>query len=470
MKRLLLFAALLVFNFGFSQTNKTQESNNNTRISVLEEKTKSNEEKTTRLNTNFDKLDTETEEKLKTLKQETKETINQYLYFGSAILAVLIFLINFFGKLTIKRRVEEIISETAHNHIERKISETLNSKITSDLIEQTLKQKNEEALEFLIKNLREKGDSAIEQIKEKGAEALSMLQLPPKSEQIIEEGLSDEEIELKIKKSKTEEYFNLAFNTSNPSIQIELYKKVLEIEPNNIGALNNIGVAYNNLDQVDNALNVLNSAIEIDQNFYQAFANRANSYNLIGELNNALKDANKAIEIDPSLEYSYAVKGNILTKLGKLEEAEQSLHRAIEINPNSAEAYLHRGFFYEEQKKYSDSLSDYLKSENLGIANKALLYNNMAVLFRRLKEFDKAIEYIEKARQYNPNLPNIDGTLALIYSDKNDEYNFYKHLEIALQKGCPVWNYLHDYAFDKYRNTNKLRVLIETYKKNYSKK
>ena len=97
-----------------------------------------------------------------------------------------------------------------------------------------------------------------------------------------------------------------------------------------------------------------------------------------------------------------------------------------------------------------------------------MLYNNFAVLYRRKKEFDKAVKYLEKAREENPDFPNIDGTLALIYADKGERENFYKHLLIALEKGCPAWNYINDPGFDKFREEEKLNKLLESYKKKYA--
>jgi len=96
-----------------------------------------------------------------------------------------------------------------------------------------------------------------------------------------------------------------------------------------------------------------------------------------------------------------------------------------------------------------------------------MLYNNLAVLHRRLQDFDTAISYLNKARKINPNFPNLEGTLALIYADKKDKVNFYKYLVVALDKGCPAWKYLADPGFDDYRDEQKLKDLLELYQKKY---
>ena len=278
---------------------------------------------------------------------------------------------------------------------------------------------------------------------------------------------TDEEIQKAGSDSRVREFFDLAFTNKDPLIQIELYKNVLEIEPNHVAALNNIGVAYNNAYNYKEAIIYLEKCIEQSPNYTLAYANLANSYNLLNELDKALELSSKAIEINPKIDWSYSVKGNILTKLGELDEAEQTFSKAINLNPNSPEAYFTRGFFFEETGEYKKSKDDYDTAKNLGFPNLAMLYNNYAVLFRRQKKFKKAIKYLEKARIENPNFPNIDGTLALIYADQNDRDNFYKYLLIALNKGCPVWKYLNDKGFDEYRNEDKLKALIDSYKSKY---
>ena len=80
------------------------------------------------------------------------------------------------------------------------------------------------------------------------------------------------------------------------------------------------------------------------------------------------------------------------------------LLKELLVNPNFSEAYFNRGYFYEEINEYEKSEKDYLKAETLGMGNMAMLYNNLAVLFRRQKNFDKALYYIEKARKVNSGL------------------------------------------------------------------
>ena len=479
MKQILILSLCMLWSKTFCQNSTTKPLDAN-RTLFLEEKIKFQQDLITRVQDKVEANDKEfneqlTDTKIETngkyeeYKKDTKDLINLYVYFITGGVLLLGFAVNFFGKSAIKKRVEELISETAQKHIESKIVDTLNSKITSELIESAIKSKSEDEINKIISSIEKKGNHAIDQIKTKGDAVInSMLAAPPKVQiKIANKKLNDSEIKQQNNLLRADEFFNLAFNTTDPRIQIELYKNVLEIEPNNFHALNNMAVSHNNLNETKTSIELLNKAIQLNPKYFQAFANRAQAYNLQDNFVEALKDVETAISFDPKFEYAYAIKGNVLTKQGKYPEAEIALNKAVEMNPNSAETYYNRAFFYEERKEFDKSMLDYEKAETLGFANKVMLYNNMAVLFRRLKQFDKAIEFIEKAKTFNPNFPNLDGTLALIYADKNDDEMFYTNLKTALEKGCQAWNYLADPGFDKYREEKRLKMLIEPYKKKY---
>ncbi len=402
-------------------------------------------------------------------KQDMKDII--YVYVGCFIIlfGLVGFAINFFGRKAIKARVEEIIAQTAKDHVDTAIVNLLNSKVTTEFISELIKEKGEKELYDLLKTIESKGENTINQFKAKGNEVLnSMIAAPQKSaDTVVSDGATDEEINEANINNRANEYFNLAYAAVDSRIAVELYKNVIELQPDNVAAYNNIGVAFNNIDKYEEAIKMLNKAIEIDPNFDIAYSNRAHAYNQLDDLTKASADIETAIKMNPKIDAAYATKGNILTKQNKFIEAEESLNTAIELNPNSPFALFNRGYFYEERHQYAKSETDYIEAEKNGFPNKAWLYNNMAVLYRRQKRYKEAIEFIGKAREQNPDFSNLDGTLALIYADQGMDDEFYKYITSALGKGCRVWNYLSDPGFDKYKNSQKLKTLIETYKKVY---
>ena len=58
--------------------------------------------------------------------------------------------------------------------------------------------------------------------------------------------------------------FERGMNARSPEEGVECFKKCLEIEPNNVYALNNLGIALYELGRVDEAESYINRAIELN--------------------------------------------------------------------------------------------------------------------------------------------------------------------------------------------------------------
>lgn len=474
MRKIIFTITLLLITNSYCQNplptnNSVTEKNINIESEIIRQQ-KMNEVEFGEIKSRLDNLKEDVDKEISEYKSDTRDLINLYIFFITVGVVIIGFLINWLGKSAIKKRVEELITETIQTHAENKIVETLNSKITNELIESTIKSKSQIEIDTILDTIKKEGIDTIKDLENRGNEAIKkILSSPPKPIKIKKaKDLTDTEISEQNDVLRANEFFSIAYkNTENPRIKISLYKNVLEITPENFHALNNLAVSHINLNEPELAIKALDKAIEINPNYPIAYVNRARAYNLLNKFDEALKDLDSAYKIDPKLELIYSTKGNIFTKQGKFKEAEIELNNSIELNPDSPEAHFNRGYFYDERNELEKSEADYEMAESLGMENKSMLYNNMAVLYRRKKEYDKAIEFLEKARSFSPIFPNIDGTLALIYADKNDDDNFYKYLQIALEKGCQAWNYINDSGFDKYRDSDKLNKLLDAYKKKY---
>ena len=446
---------ILVSIKGFSQDTLRPNSDLITNQKILETKMEFLKSRNQELKRQLLKQDADFKDDLNNLKDDFNGRLNIYVLFITSILSIIAVAINFFGKQAIKKRVEDIIQNTAGSFAENKTHEVLNTKITDDYVSKIIRDSGETEITRLLAELEHRGQKTIDDIRNKGERIInSVLAEPP----------SDKESSEKERKLSANELFNIAFESDDPLFQTKLYKQVLDIEPTNRNALNNIGVALNRQNKFLEAIEYLDKTIDIYPTYGLAYANRANAYNQLNNLELSLADVEKAIELNPQLEWAYSIKGNILTKQNEFEEAEKQLQKAIDINPDSAYAYFNRGYFKEETGDYIQSAKDYQKAQDLGFDNKPLLYNNLAVFHRRIKEFDRALEYLDKVKKEDPDFPNLYGTMALIHADQGDEENFYKYLKMALDRGCLAWNYLSDPGFDKYRGTEKLENLLKPYR------
>lgn len=119
---------------------------------------------------------------------------------------------------------------------------------------------------------------------------------------------------------------------------LEAYKKVLEINPNNVKTNNNIGLVYGHLGEDELSLFHLKKAIEIDNNYEFSFFNLGIHYMKIGDLEEAIKYFKRSIDIVPEGYFNYywvaecySYLGNELETLRYIKKAYENQNRDIEL-------------------------------------------------------------------------------------------------------------------------------------------
>lgn len=127
---------------------------------------------------------------------------------------------------------------------------------------------------------------------------------------------------------------------------IEAYNSAIALDPNNVDAYNNRGVAYYYKGQYDRAIEDFNNAIAINPNFANPYNDRGNVYFHYGQYDRAIEDFNKAVAIDPNLAKAYNNRGIAYYYKGQYNKAVENYSKVIALNPDDAEAYNNRGFLY----------------------------------------------------------------------------------------------------------------------------
>jgi tetratricopeptide (TPR) repeat protein len=120
---------------------------------------------------------------------------------------------------------------------------------------------------------------------------------------------------------------------------------------------------------------------------------------------------------------------------------------AIALNPQIPGAYWNRGLGYEHNKNYQLAINDYNNALLYLSADKkssAILYNNIAIIERDLKQYDKAIEDCSLAIVLNPDYApaydnrarvySLTGKYQLAINDLSNAMYGYKDNAVALSK------------------------------------
>lgn len=160
----------------------------------------------------------------------------------------------------------------------------------------------------------------------------------------------------------------------------ELYRKAIELDPDDAFAYNNLGNSLKNLKRYDEA-----------EEFYR-----------------------KAIEINPNNALVYYNLGITLDELRRYGEAEIVLRKAIELDPNYAIAYNNLGITLRNLKHYDEAEELYRKAIELD-PNNVFPYNNLTLVLRLLGREMEALTFAEIAHKLDTNSPILPLALASIH-------------------------------------------------------
>ncbi len=124
------------------------------------------------------------------------------------------------------------------------------------------------------------------------------------------------------------------FNEGKYEEAIEAWSKELEIEPKNIQALNDIGIAYRNLGKPRKALEYHDKALSIRSDFGHAHYSQGLAYRDIQDFKHAEASFMRAIELNYKMADSYYNLGVSYKGEGNYSEALRAFNRSADLKPS----------------------------------------------------------------------------------------------------------------------------------------
>ena len=170
-----------------------------------------------------------------------------------------------------------------------------------------------------------------------------------------------------------QELYRQIQQTSDPLEAIHLYEQILQIDPQNSEAYNNIGELYGSLNQLGKAM----------------------PYFL------------KAIELNPMKGVYYSNLALVLQCQGNVEEAIGNYTKSIALQP-SWSAYNNRASLYNYRKEFDSAIADCtaalkLKDQEQEVCTKAHLYATRADAYMGKGDYCKALDDLNTGMTLDPN-------------------------------------------------------------------
>ena len=184
-------------------------------------------------------------------------------------------------------------------------------------------------------------------------------------------------------------------------------RKSLEINPNQADILVNLGAAFSEINEFDDALDYFSQAIKVDANNPLAHFNQGLTYGSLNQLDNALNSYKNALKIDPN--YADALNG-----IGRIYHIKKEYYQAIEYYDKAIKyQYNHAGFFYNKAMALNNLKEHLLAIDNYYQALKYKpdyfgAYNNLGNVLRKIKRYDEALAAYDRAFQLKPDNESFD--------------------------------------------------------------
>jgi tetratricopeptide (TPR) repeat protein len=161
---------------------------------------------------------------------------------------------------------------------------------------------------------------------------------------------------------------NAAFARRDLERARRAYSKVLELAPDNLLGLVNLGVVEYSLKKLDEAEAHLKRAVQIKLDAAPAWLTLGIIYMDRNSLDEALAALAQATLYDPRNARARNYLGVVIGRKGWIDGAQAELRKAVEIDPNYSDAHFNLAVFYLESKPPSIELArrHYYRALELG--------------------------------------------------------------------------------------------------------
>jgi tetratricopeptide (TPR) repeat protein len=211
---------------------------------------------------------------------------------------------------------------------------------------------------------------------------------------------------MKIDDKEIQEMSKAAYNflkQGQPLEALDLFKQILEWDPDNNYALVGTGDAYRKLNNFSGAENYYNACLEKHPTNNFALFGLADTHKARGEYRNAISLWNKYLELDDKNVTVLTRVADAYRKLHDFVHSRETYLLALQYEGDNAYAIVGLGHLHYDFKEYRDALFYYEKMtvKPLQLIDKRIL-TSIGNCHRKLKQFNEGIPYFEEALALEP--------------------------------------------------------------------
>jgi tetratricopeptide (TPR) repeat protein len=193
---------------------------------------------------------------------------------------------------------------------------------------------------------------------------------------------------------------------------IELYRAILQVDPQHFDSLHLLGVAALQTGHTDQGIHYIRQAIALNPRVPAAYNNLGNALKDRQQSHEALACYERALALDPGYAEAHNNRGNLLRQQGQADQAIGSYDQALAIRPDYAEALNNKGNALGDLERQEQALRCYDQALVLR-PDYAEAHNNRGVTLRDLGQLDQALASYERALALRPDYADARRNKAL---------------------------------------------------------
>ena len=226
--------------------------------------------------------------------------------------------------------------------------------------------------------------------------------------------------------------------------------------------LRRIAQCYYELGDYDNALRNINQAIELDSTKVQYIPFKADVLYEMGNAKDAITEWDKHQTLYPEYGFGYYRRGWFKSLSGDDEGAIEDFTLSITLDPENSYSYVSRGDVYARQGKTELAKADFLKV--IEIEDAPEKFDCIHYAYQGLGETEKAIAAIDTIIARNEDKKANYYDAACLYSRMKNKDKALEYLEKCLEMGYYRFSHIRiDHDMDFIRDTPEFKALITKY-------
>lgn len=184
------------------------------------------------------------------------------------------------------------------------------------------------------------------------------------------------------------------------------FKQVIEQEPRNPAAWNNLGRVFHDLGRHSDALHALNKSIKLAPKYACAWNNIGNYHRTHGNRSEAFQAYKQATRFEPYNVKPWINLAHTYLDSGQPDAAIRALKKAIRLDPENAVLLYDLGNIYREMNRFKDAINSFNKALKIS-PEFPLPCASLVACYRQMGKADAANKHYALAQPLLNNQPGI---------------------------------------------------------------